>query len=690
MLLLAVSYYSGCAFGFQELSSWVVVNPDLLADWWYSTATAAAAASPCSLDEVCFTVANLLWDPSSSRQAPPQRPFPLRVPVSLEKGWLSPTIFAPASFHPPQTSSAVRTRKGADYNNYVQYDDDTQPISSTLVLTRNEQELFRLIQDVRDQCCPDTTVRVAGGWVRDKLLLLSPPPHNNSSDGGSSSSSSSPQRDIDFVLSDRSGSDFARLFYNSLIERGLIQHPDNHDDQQAYSKGYGSSSSLKSQHLQTASIRFRGFAIDFGNLRFEKYSRNSRVPQKTGIASVVQDAWRRDLTINSLFYNVNTNQVEDWTEQGLHDLEFRTIATPMAPLATLLEDPLRILRAIRFAAQLSFHMDPALQRAALDPRVRQALRQKVSRQRVGDEMDTVFQTKDPTRGVELLLETNLVDVIFPLKDYSDHGTVAAAPSAIIYETSLQRLSRTQALVSRIFVKAEQWNESRRRLLWYAAFLEPFASLGDAATLQKCGLSKRSRRDVSILYQLLTNGLKRPASDAQSIEKIIQGSERLRIFVEKHGEELTRQSLRLETGARFETLGKDDYLADLRWEGYRILKQVGPLWRESLILLLATVSEYDQSEAIQRYRRWVAMMEDQLGLDDGIFDKKFSKPLLNGSQLQQRVLPRVHGEDFKRIMGAQEEWQVRNFCSGALDDDTDRGNREAALIDYLVHKFPEYT
>ena len=689
MLLLAVSYYSGyCAFGFQELSS-LVVNPDLLADWWYtaSTAAAAAASPSLSLDEVCFTVANLLDPTSSSRQQPPRiRPFPpLRVPV-LEQGW-SPKIFAPASSHPPvQSSSAVLTRKGA----YVQYDYDTQPISRTLVLTRDEQELFRLIQDVRDRCCPDTTVRVAGGWVRDKLLALTAA---NNSDGGSSSS---PPRDIDFVLSDRSGSDFARLFYSSLIERGLIQHPDNDDDdpQQAYYKGYGSSSSQQSQHLQTASIQFRGFAIDFGNLRFEKYSRNSRVPEKTGIASVVQDAWRRDLTINSLFYNVNTNQVEDWTEQGLHDLEFRTIATPMAqPLATLLEDPLRILRAIRFAAQLSFRMDPALQRAALDPRVRQALRQKVSRQRVGNEMDAVFQTKDPTRGVELLLETNLVDVIFPLKDYSsDCGTVAAAPSAIIYETSLQRLSRTQALVSRIFVKAGQWNESRRRLLWYAAFLEPFASLGDATTtLQKCGLSKRSRRDGSILYQLLTNGLKRPASDAQSIEKIIQGSERLRIFVEKHEEELTRQSLLLETGARrFETtLGKDD-LADLRWDGYRILKQVGPLWRESLILLLATVSEYDPSEAIQRYRRWVAMMEDQLGLDDGIFDKKFSKPLLNGSQLQQSVLPRVHGEDFKRIMEAQEEWQVRNFCSGAPDDDTDRGNREAALIDYLVHKFPEYT
>jgi len=662
LLILAIGY-SGCAFGFQELS--LIVNPALLADWWYTASTTAAASSP-SLDELCFTVANLL--DSSTRQQLVVRPSPFGVPDLVEGGW-SPKIFAPSYYYQRQS---LNTRKIADY---YQYDYDTQPISSTLALTHEEKDLFQLVRDVRNQYCPDTTIRIAGGWVRDKLLCTS------SAAAAQTAASSSP-RDIDFVLSDTSGSDFANLFYNCLVERGLIRP----DDDQAY-KGYGSS---KSQHLQTASIQFRDFTIDFGNLRFEKYSRDSRVPEKTGIASVVQDARRRDLTINSLFYNVNTNQVEDWTEQGLHDLEFRKIATPQQPLATLLEDPLRILRAIRFAAQLSFHMDLALKVAALDPRVRLALRQKVSRDRIGNEMDAVFQTRDPTRGVELLLETNLVDVVFPLKD-EDNGTVVAPA---IYKAGLQRLSRTQALVSRIFVQAEQWDESRRRLLWYASFFQPFLSL-DATSRQTCGISKRSRRDGSILYQLLTVALKRPACDTQSIERIIQGAETLRRFLEKYNEELAKQSLLLKTEFRFGNLSEDDpqwdYLANLRWEGYKILKQTGPLWRESLILLLASGSGEDDDlrKAVQRYEQWVSMLEDQLGLDDVIFDKNYSKPLLNGSQIQQRALPRVQGENFKRIMEAQEEWQVRNFSPESFDD-TDRNNTEAALVEYLVLTFPEYT
>lgn len=111
----------------------------------------------------------------------------------------------------------------------------------------------------------------------------------------------------------------------------------------------------------------------------------------------------------------------------------------------------------------------------------------------------------------------------------------------------------------------------------------------------------------------------------------------------------------------------------------------------MLLASSEIVDGDVSEAVQRYRRWVSLVEDRLGLDDGVFnDKNCPKPLLNGSQIQQRALPRAHGEHFKRIMEAQEEWQVRNFFSVALDDDTDRGNREAALIDYLVRTFPEYT
>ena len=79
------------------------------------------------------------------------------------------------------------------------------------------------------------------------------------------------------------------------------------------------SNSDKSKHLETAIIRVEGQWIDFVNLRHEKYTENSRVPE-IEIGTPEEDAYRRDLTINSLFYNINEQKIEDFTKMGLSDL----------------------------------------------------------------------------------------------------------------------------------------------------------------------------------------------------------------------------------------------------------------------------------------------------------------------------------------------------------------------------------
>lgn len=90
-----------------------------------------------------------------------------------------------------------------------------------------------------------------------------------------------------------------------------------------------------------------------------------------------EDALRRDLTINSLFYNVNTGEIEDFSGRGLADMRDGIIRTPLPPLTTLLDDPLRVLRAVRFASRLDFRMAPDLTEAASDARVHRSLAQKV-------------------------------------------------------------------------------------------------------------------------------------------------------------------------------------------------------------------------------------------------------------------------------------------------------------------------
>ena len=76
----------------------------------------------------------------------------------------------------------------------------------------------------------------------------------------------------------------------------------------------------KSKHLETACVKIKDFWIDVVNLRGETYAENSRIPQMT-IGTPQQDAERRDLTINSLFYNLNEGKIEDFTGKGLSDLE---------------------------------------------------------------------------------------------------------------------------------------------------------------------------------------------------------------------------------------------------------------------------------------------------------------------------------------------------------------------------------
>ena len=99
--------------------------------------------------------------------------------------------------------------------------------------------------------------------------------------------------------------------------------------------------------------KYGDIELDFVNLRTEAYTEESRVP-KVSIGTPAQDALRRDLTINSLFYNIHTRLVEDFTGLGLADLRRAIIRTPLPALVTLQDDPLRALRVLRFACRFDF------------------------------------------------------------------------------------------------------------------------------------------------------------------------------------------------------------------------------------------------------------------------------------------------------------------------------------------------
>jgi tRNA nucleotidyltransferase (CCA-adding enzyme) len=163
--------------------------------------------------------------------------------------------------------------------------------------------------------------------------------------------------DIDIALDDMYGEEFAKILNEKLYPDGQKKF------------GVIKSNSEKSKHLETATIRVHGTFIDLVNLRSEKYSETSRVPV-IEIGTPEEDAYRRDLTINTMFYNINMGEVEDFTKLGIKDLEEGIVRTPLEPLQTFLDDPLRVLRTIRFATRFHFNIIPEIFTAAKDPRVR--------------------------------------------------------------------------------------------------------------------------------------------------------------------------------------------------------------------------------------------------------------------------------------------------------------------------------
>lgn len=607
--------------------------------------------SQLGVDELAFAAANLLDGGSMTQK---QRSIPLLPPRN------SGRIIIPVGLLPqlPQLAPSVY--------------DDTQAVQGLLDLTPQEEELIQLICEVRNKYSPRTTIRIAGGWVRDKLIY----------------GKETPSRDVDLVLSDTSGKEFAEKVRKYLEETKHDYGEDNDDAKDAIRIQQQKSSNSKgdqTNHLQNESLLISGFDVDFCQMRYEKYKdKDSRIPTKIGVASAAEDAWRRDLTINALYYNINTNQVEDWTERGITDLLSQTIDTPKKPLPTLLEDPTRILRAIRFAAQLSFDMSPALIRAARDDRVRYALQYKVSRDSIGKAIDEMLGTRarDPCRGIQLLVATELVDVVFPLGEQAD-----AVDSMTIYKAGLQYLSRTQSLVTRVFLQSPdlEWDISKRRLLWYAAFFKPVYEMSTRSS----GKTKRSKRQASAFYQLL-DALKRPKADVQSIESILKGVKPLQNMIDENG--YVMQSA-INSGACLtdESPRNSEWkeLSELRWILYSAFNPIGTMWKEALILALAS-SQKGMFECAKQYNELVSFIENNLQLGDILNDKDKPRPLMNGSQIQEALQGQIDGKGFRHVVQAIEEWQIRNVVIDldSIDDET-RKKMEAQLVEYLVTTFPEY-
>ncbi|KAG9102807.1 CCA tRNA nucleotidyltransferase, mitochondrial [Ceratobasidium sp. 370] len=342
-------------------------------------------------------------------------------------------------------------------------------IASTITLTAKEDEVCSLLDKftkelrTKGEEWAGVECRIAGGWVRDKLLGI-------------------PSNDIDITLANIMGVPFAEKLQGYMISRGLMKKPKPGSSSRSGTIATIGKNPEQSKHLETARMKVLGHEVDFVNLRSETYAENSRIPTME-IGTPLEDALRRDITINTLFYNIHTRSVEDFTEKGIEDLRNGVVRTPLAPLETFRDDPLRVLRCVRFSSRFGFKIAKEAANAMQEQSIQDALITKISRERVGEEFTKMLKGTSPLLSISTIDTLGLYTPILgipPILKRKAIGTPGAESTAIQAASILcDFLAPTPSLLPSphplLLEHARERSDARGRLV-LAATLTPWKNM----------------------------------------------------------------------------------------------------------------------------------------------------------------------------------------------------------------------
>ncbi|MCF8448977.1 MAG: CCA tRNA nucleotidyltransferase [Taibaiella sp.] len=277
-----------------------------------------------------------------------------------------------------------------------------------IVCTPEELSLFKTIGDAA--AALNVSCYLIGGFVRDKIL-------------------GRPTKDVDIVCTG-DGIELAHAVAATFPHKPHV----------SFFKTFG-----------TAQFRLHGLDVEFVGARKESYSSDSRKPHVEP-GTIEDDQLRRDFTINALAISLNSINYGKLIDpfDGIADLERKIIRTPLDPDTTFSDDPLRMMRAIRFSTQLGFEITPDVFQSICRNKGRLKI---VSQERVTDELNKIMAAARPSVGLDLLFRSGLLREFFPqMADLSGVEIVEGKGHKDNFYHTLQVIDNTAAKSDNLWLR----------------------------------------------------------------------------------------------------------------------------------------------------------------------------------------------------------------------------------------------